>query len=200
MKNSQKGFIVPVLLVIIALLVIGGGVYIYENKSSSQVNNSNELQTSQNTAPDIKPSLDPKSTIPKDISTDTATTTIMQGVSMQPTYKSGTKLKISRDVSVIKRNQVIIFTHTSNPNAEFIKRVIGLPGETISIVKETIYINGSQINIPQIPSVKGPDIAPIKLGNDEYYVLGDNTVQSFDSRAAGSIRKKDITGIIMGIF
>ena len=94
---------------------------------------------------------------------------------------------------------MIIFTHTSNPNAEFIKRVIALHGETISIVNEAIYVNGSQINIPQIPLVKGPDVAPIKLGDDEYYVVGDNTGQSFDSRATGPIRKKDITGIITGI-
>lgn len=127
-----------------------------------------------------------------------STTTIMQGVSMQPTYKAGTILKISRDVSDIKRNQVIVYNHVSNPNADFIKRVVGLPNETVSISGGKLYINGTQMNIPNISTIKGPNLAQITLGNDQYFVLGDNTEQSFDSRAGGPILRKDVTGIITG--
>jgi len=186
MKNSQKGFVVPLLIAIIAVLVIGGGVYLYENKKIEiPPVTDNAMQVSNQT---------------QNSTTNVASTTIMQGVAMQPTYKQGAILTVSRDVTEIQRGQVIVFKNASNLNADFIKRVIGLPGETVSITGGIIYINNKPAYIAQIPTVKGADTIPsVKLGSDEYYVLGDNTIQSADSRALGPIKRSDITGIVTGV-
>ncbi|MEK9177559.1 MAG: signal peptidase I [Patescibacteria group bacterium] len=179
MKNSQKGSVIIWVVVIVAILIIAVAFYSYKSGSRQPTEYQQQAQ-----AP----------------TTNVATTTIMQGVAMQPTYKQGAILKVSRDVSEIQRGQVIVFKHASNPNADFIKRVIGLPGETVSITGGIIHINDKSASITQIPTVKGADtISSVKLGSDEYYVLGDNTIQSADSRALGPIKIADITGIVTGV-
>lgn len=181
MKNSQKGSVIIWVVVVVVLLIAAVAFYsFYSYKSESQQPIEYQQQAENST-------------------TNVATTTIMQGVAMQPTYKQGVILAFSRDISEIQRGQVIVFKNASNLNADFIKRVVGLPGETVSITGGTIYINNQPTNITQIPIVKGPDVASVKLSSDEYYVLGDNTIQSADSRALGPIKRADITGIVTGV-
>lgn len=136
---------------------------------------------------------------------------VMYGTSMEPTYHTGAKLAVSQDISSIKRGQVIVFNyHSKNgPTAELIKRVAGLPGETISIKNGKILINSVETVVSPITSVvdspvghsKGSptDMPEVKLGTNEYFVLGDNTIQSLDSRYIGPINKSDITELITGI-
>lgn len=81
----------------------------------------------------------------------------------------------------------------------YVKRIIGLPGETVQIVDETIYINGEPLeeNYGKDPiSYQGVAADPIKLGDDEYFVLGDNREVSKDSRYAevGNVKKDLIVG------
>jgi len=178
MKNFQKGSVVIWIAVIVVIIVVAVAFYSYSSKGRQPNEYQQQAQNS---------------------STNVATTTIMQGVAMQPTYKQGAILTVSRDLSEIQRGQVIVFKNASNLNADFIKRVIGLTGETVSITGGIIYINNKPVNIAQIPIVKGVDASSAKLGSDEYYVLGDNTIQSADSRALGPIKRSDITGIITGI-
>lgn len=200
MKNlTRKGNVGIALLVIVALVV--GGWYLYQNSKQSQINDTSEVSNSKIINKNVEKSVPVNSISNQPIraSESMATTTIVLGVAMQPTYKQGTILTISRNVSEIQRGQVIVFGHDSNPNADFIKRVVGLPGETVLINGGIIYINNKQASISQIPTVKGPDVASVKLGNDEYYVLGDNTIQSADSRYFGPIKKVDITAMVTGV-
>ena len=81
----------------------------------------------------------------------------------------------------------------------YVKRIIGLPGETVQIVGETIYINGEPLeeNYGKDPiTYEGVAEEPIKLGEDEYFVLGDNREVSQDSRyeEVGNIKKDLIVG------
>ncbi|MCX6716760.1 MAG: S26 family signal peptidase [Candidatus Taylorbacteria bacterium] len=96
---------------------------------------------------------------------------IIEGVSMTPTYKPGTNLVINNDYGILKKGQTIIFNikpnnSSNNQPTKGVKRIVGLPNETVSITKGKILINGVEINIPEIHSTNsmGGDLAQIKLG------------------------------------
>jgi signal peptidase I len=83
-----------------------------------------------------------------------------------------------------------------------IKRVIGLPGERVRIENGHVYINDRQLEEPYLPeSVRtyphNPDYANVLLGEDEYYLLGDNRENSQDSRDIGAVSRGDIEGKLL---
>ena len=129
--------------------------------------------------------------------------TIVDGTSMMNTLKDGDNLlveKVTYRFSEPKRFDVIVFhPHGRESNDYYIKRVIGLPGETIQIKGNTIYINGKAIkeNYGKDPMTEsGIAEEPLKLAKDEFFVLGDNREISDDSRYpdVGPVKKKNIAG------
>ncbi len=129
--------------------------------------------------------------------------TTMLGVSMNTTLNEGDKIIINK-LAYIKgepeRYDVIVFSQSKSGHGYYnIKRVIGLPGETIEIVNGSVYINGEKLQ-EEIPvesmRVAGLADEAIVLGENEYFVLGDNRNYSEDSRFAniGIIVKSDIIG------
>jgi len=125
------------------------------------------------------------------------------GTSMEPTFSDGDNLileKISYRFHDPKRFDVIVFPYQYEKNTNYIKRIIGLPGETVYIDENgQIFINdeplmehyGNEI-------IKDPGLAGIKiyLLDDEYFVLGDNRNDSVDSRSisVGNIKRNQIIG------
>jgi len=77
---------------------------------------------------------------------------------------------------------------------DLIKRVIGLPGETVEVRNNQIVVNGSPLDEPYLPEVFMPDEPPITLGPTEVFVMGDNRNASFDSRRFGPIPLDDLIG------
>ena len=129
--------------------------------------------------------------------------TDVNGTSMVPTLEDGDQLicdKISYRFRDPERFDIIIFPYQYQKNTYFIKRVIGLPGETVRIDYDgNIYINGEILNEKYgLEKMAYPGIAEqeIILGDDEYFVLGDNRNVSEDSRYpdVGLIKRKDIIG------
>ena len=128
--------------------------------------------------------------------------TIVQGSSMKPTFQNGDKLllsKISYTITKPKRYDVVVFT--TPENELFIKRVIGLPGETVAISGGSIYINNKQLlDDPVAEDIKyaGRAEEGVTLAENEYFVLGDNRANSFDSRydSVGDVNIKNIDGKI----
>lgn len=128
---------------------------------------------------------------------------IMQEGSMEPTYKTGEKFFINRvayKMGSPKRGDVIAFTKDGKDNAPLhIKRVIGLPGETIQIQDGKIYIDGEVYKeSKKFPEITNPGLADerVSIKSDEYFVLGDNRNNSEDSRFAEvkNVKKKYIEG------
>lgn len=130
--------------------------------------------------------------------------TTMMGVSMNTTLNEGEKIIINK-LAYIKgepeRYDVIVFSQSKNGHGYYnIKRVIGLPGETVEIVNGDVYINGVRLqeNIENLEPMRVAGLADeaIVLGENEFFVLGDNRNQSEDSRFAniGIIVKNDIIG------
>ena len=129
--------------------------------------------------------------------------TVVSGDSMLPTLQNGDNLivdKISYRFHDPERFDIIIFPYQWEPNTYYIKRIIGLPGETIQIDDEgNIYIDGEVLQEHYgLERIKNPGSArePITLGEDEYFVLGDNRNNSEDSRftQVGVIHRDDIVG------
>jgi len=125
------------------------------------------------------------------------------GNSMHPTYKNGEFLmanKITYRVAEPKRGDVIIFKYSDT--ADFIKRIIGVPGDEVMIKDGKIYVNGELLDesgyLDQSVITNGGSYLhegqTIKLKDDEYFVCGDNRTNSSDSRDFGPIKKTSIKG------
>ena len=129
--------------------------------------------------------------------------TEVSGSSMEPTLYNGDSLlvnKISYRFSDPKRFDIVIFPYRYGNDQYFIKRVIGLPGETVRIDENgVIYINGVVLEESygaEVINDPGRAATEITLGPDEYFVMGDNRNHSMDSReeSVGNIKRKDIIG------
>lgn len=127
---------------------------------------------------------------------------IVSGSSMYPTFENGDYLivdELSYRVGQIERNDVVIFRYPEDPSKFFIKRVIGLPNETVSIQKDVIKIiqkDGNEITLsePFIKSQIADGATFFELKADEYFVMGDNRNASSDSRYWGAVPKDLIIG------
>ena len=129
--------------------------------------------------------------------------TRVDGSSMENTLTNGDNLivdKISYRIHDPQRFDIIIFPYQYQENTYYIKRIIGLPGETVYINDAgEIYINGKLLEEDYgLDTIQNPGLAsePITLGEDEYFVMGDNRNNSTDSRFAsvGEIKRQNIIG------
>ena len=129
--------------------------------------------------------------------------TQVSGSSMETTLSDGDNLlvdKITYRFSDPKRFDIIVFPFQYDTDTYYIKRIIGMPGETVQIDYDgNIYINGSLMEESygrEVIQNPGRAAEPITLGEDEYFVMGDNRNNSSDSRdpSVGNIHRKDIIG------
>ncbi len=126
----------------------------------------------------------------------------VSGSSMNPTLESGDVVlvnKLSYDLGSPKRYDIVAFEQEGSSIS--IKRVIGLPGETVQIIDNMVYIDGEVLDTTELFSVAtiaGAAEYPIELGGDEYFLLGDNRDSSEDSRFAtvGNVKRSQLIGKI----
>lgn len=142
----------------------------------------------------------------------------VDGRSMYPTLKDG-EFGFTNVGGVllngVERGDIVVVTMEENgQKTHWVKRVIGLPGETVSCVNDVIYINGKALDetkyiapdyrqslvdkfgyfnkVPNADNTNVEDFEEVKLGDDEYYVMGDNRPYSKDSRYVGPVKKSQI--------
>lgn len=128
---------------------------------------------------------------------------VVNGASMDPTFATGQFLivdRLSYRLGQPTRGDVVVFKYPNNPKTYYIKRIIGLPGETIKIKDGKVFVlNNSSEEIALNESYitdnhKSYDNLTVKLEVDEYFVMGDNRKESSDSRSWGPLEKEFIIG------
>lgn len=130
-------------------------------------------------------------------------TTSMIGISMEPSLMNGEKILVDRFSTLVsspKRDDVIVFMPNGNQSTHYyVKRVVGVPGDTVQILDGLVFINGSLVEDDEdFDKIAEPGLAEneITLGKGEYFVLGDNRNNSEDSRFAniGIVERESIVG------
>src|SRR5204862_2551801 len=155
----------------------------------------------------------------------------MSSVSMENTQLIGDHLLVNKfllpptatalerallPVGTIKRGNVIVFKYPEDPDRDFIKRVIGLPGETVELRQKKVYINGTPLNEPYVHFLAPPrggtefnevtsfDVrepyGPVTVPPNHYFVMGDNRDNSQDSRYWGFLPRGNVKGKALLIY
>lgn len=128
----------------------------------------------------------------------------VSGSSMVPNFHDGDYIitnKLAMRLSLPERGEVVILQNPRNPDQVFIKRVIGLPGDKIKVSGGQVYINGSVLSEPYLPSntvtMSGAFLAEneeIVIPDNQYFLMGDNRGGSSDSREWGPVRRELVIG------
>jgi len=129
----------------------------------------------------------------------------INGQSMDPTFHNGEYIltnKVEYKISDPKRGDVVIFKSPRNKDIDYIKRIIGLPGETIRLSNSIFYVNNKKLDeslylSPDVKTYGGsylPENVDITVPAGKYFVCGDNRMHSSDSREFGPIAKGDFIG------
>lgn len=126
---------------------------------------------------------------------------VVEGASMSPTFETGDYLivdEISFSMRPPERGEVVVLRYPHDPSKHFIKRIIGLPGETVSIQDGAVTITTVDdetisLDEPYI-ELESDTTSTATLGSGEYFVMGDNRAGSFDSRVWGSVPRELIVG------
>ena len=122
----------------------------------------------------------------------------VQGVSMMDTLRSNDRIVVSRFTVLtgsLSRGDMVVCTITDGDNtARVVKRLVGLPSDHVVITNGRLYINGNLLDEPYLNYTVTYGNTNLILDDDEYFVLGDNRMLSFDSRLAGPVQRGDIIG------
>ena len=122
----------------------------------------------------------------------------VEGTAMMPTLKNGDRIFVDRNVNNLKRGDIIVFRFPKNHEQSFVKRIVGLPNESIEIRQGQIFINGKILEEPyaseEYNQVKNTRNV-VQIPDGHYFVMGDNRDNSYDSRGWGTLPKELIYGV-----
>jgi signal peptidase I len=127
----------------------------------------------------------------------------VEGTSMQPGFNSDEYVIVNKVAYLFhmpERGDVIIFHYPLDTTKDFIKRVIGVPGDTIRVDSKNVWVNGVQLNEPYISFKANPTARVWTVPANEYFVLGDNRPVSDDSRFWDYVPKGYIVGKAVAVY
>jgi signal peptidase I len=131
---------------------------------------------------------------------------VVEGTSMLPELHDGERLLVNKLVYYkidgyswghLERGDIVVFWYPNDPEKSYVKRIIGLPNETVEVRRGKVYINGSELNEPYLDVEHNkslPDSSPKTVDKHYYFVMGDNRDNSSDSRYWGLVPEKYIYG------
>ena len=122
---------------------------------------------------------------------------VLQGTAMLPSLKEGQRIKVKRfdrfEEPDLKRGDIVVFLFPDDPSASYVKRLIGLSGDTVEIREGKVIVNGQELNEPYVDSRLNQSHrsqGPVYVRPNYYYVLGDNRDNSSDSRIWGLVPER----------
>jgi signal peptidase I len=125
----------------------------------------------------------------------------VEGTSMMPSLVDQERIFINKfvyrfGIGDINRGDLVVFWFPQDPTKSYIKRVIGLPGDTVEVEDGNVIVNGQVLNEEYVlPEFRDRNsMSPYKVAEDEYFVLGDHRSSSNDSRAWGGVPRTHIYG------
>jgi len=123
----------------------------------------------------------------------------VEGTSMAPLLSDQERIFINKFVyrfEPIQRGDVVVFWYPLDHSKSFIKRVVGLPGETVEIRQGVVYVDGKIVPEPYVPPQYEDlsDFGPVRVDKDKYFVMGDHRISSNDSRVFGPVASHFIYG------
>lgn len=123
----------------------------------------------------------------------------VEGTSMAPLLSDQERIFINKFVyhfEPIERGDVVVFWYPLDRSKSFIKRVVGLPGETVAIRSGKVYINGTELAEQYVPKsyLDDSNYGPLTIPPNEYFVMGDHRDSSNDSRVFGPVQRRFIYG------
>ena len=129
---------------------------------------------------------------------------VFEGTSMLPGIKHGDRLVVSRfDLGAkfaVQRGDIILFRSPNDPSKFYIKRLIGLPGDSIEVREGRVFLNGTVMDEPYLAArlnSSNRSLPAVRVEEHHYYVLGDNRDNSSDSRIWGLVPEKYILGKVI---
>jgi signal peptidase I len=123
----------------------------------------------------------------------------VEGNSMMPELADQERIFINKFIyrfESINRGDVVVFWYPLDPSKSYIKRVVGLPGETVQVVNGDVFVDGKRLTEPYVPTEykDGQTLGPVRVPSGEFFVLGDHRTSSNDSRVWGTVERKLIYG------
>lgn len=121
----------------------------------------------------------------------------IDGTSMEPSFQDEQRLLVSKVAYYLhepERGDVLVFRPPQNEQKDYIKRLIALPGDTVEVKKETVYVNDSPLEEPYILSPPRYTVEKHKIPESSYFVLGDNRNNSNDSHKGWVVPRQNIVG------
>ncbi|HEX6511312.1 MAG TPA: signal peptidase I [Chloroflexota bacterium] len=122
----------------------------------------------------------------------------VEGYSMEPTLDDGQYLlinKVGMHFHQPERGDIIVFQYPLDPSKSFVKRVIGVPGDTVEVRDQQTIVDGKVLKEPYLGGPENGFYPRTVVPPSEYFVLGDNRNNSSDSRAWGMLPQKDVIGL-----
>lgn len=121
----------------------------------------------------------------------------VEGTAMEPALRDGDRIILDRGFEKLERGDIVVFYFPKDQSKSYIKRIVGLPNETVEIREGEVLINGTLLNEPYIDPKNDQShrsLSELRLPEGAYFVIGDNRDNSSDSRLWGPLERKFIYG------
>ena len=115
---------------------------------------------------------------------------VVRGQSMRPGIEDGDRILIDRFsymFGAVERGDIVILGYPLDPSLDYIKRVVGVPGDEIQILAGKLFVNGSAVNEPYVDDIDQTSYVNTEVADGHFFVLGDNRPRSSDSREFGQV-------------